>query len=661
MNIKVTYNWLLEFLDTDANPYEIQKYLSLCGPSVERVEKTDNDYILDIEVTSNRVDTASVYGIARECAAILPQFNKKATLKELKISYNSTAESGNRKLMLKISDPQRLCNRLTAVVMDNVKVGELPDFMKERLVNCGIRSLNNLIDITNYVMLETGQPTHVFDYDRIKTGKLMLRKAKKGEEYVALDDKVYDLMDEDVVIEDGTGRIIDLPGIMGAANSVVTRETKRIVFFMENNKPVVIRKTSMRLGLRTMAATINEKSPDPELPKTALYRGIELYQKYSGAEIAGQIYDIYPKKYVQKTISVSLNEVDRIIGVKIPKQEIVKILQRLGFAVSNSKTDILTVKVPSHLAKEVNIKEDLIEEIARVYGYFRLPSSIQDTKYIKQPKEVERLFEVQSKIKHFLKDIGLHEVMNYSMISKEMIENSDLKTADYLVLKNAVSEDIKYMRIHLIPSLIKNVKENEGKTDTVKFFEIAKTYKPRKHDLPVEEFKLGIIVNSSYFDLKGIIDALLGELNIFNYKIGRSLHPLLSSNIRGSIKINTDSLGEFGQLKEQYRIKNKVKSNVFLAVFDFKNLIKYYRDIPKIKPINPYATVKLDLTIELNSDINFESIKEKAFKTLKLLQEMEVLDTFKNKITIRFYFSSDKRNIKEEEAKDELETIKNLL
>ncbi len=660
MNIKITYNWLLEFLETDATPFELQKYLCMCGPSIEKIEQVDNDYVFEIEITSNRVDTASVYGIGREASAILPQFGKLAKLKEMDLIKE---EKASNRLPLAVSDTRHLCNRIIAVVMDNVQVGQLPEFMQNRLEECQVRSLNNLIDITNYVMLELGQPTHVFDYDRIKTNKLVVRKAKNGEEFVSLDGKVCELNQDDVIIDDGSGRVIDLPGIMGAENSVVTSQTKRIVFFIESNNPTVIRRTSMRLALRTMAATLNEKGPDPELPKTALLRGIDLYQKYAGAKVASKIHDLYPKKYLAKKVSVSVSNVNKIVGIKIAKNEIVKILENLGFKNSNIKgnEEMVTVTVPSFRSRDVSIKEDLVEEITRIYGYNKLPNLVQSASYIKQPKDVEFLYELQSKVKHFLKNLGLHEVVNYSMISKEMIENSNLSVSDHLVLKNSISKDFEYMRAHLMPSLLKNVKENEGKTNVVKFFEIAKTYKEKKGDLPEEKYKLGIVTNSSYFDLKGIVDALLRELNINSYQILKSEHPLLLSNVQGKIVKNNEWLGEFGQLKDYYQLKNQIKSKVYLAVFDFERLINFAKDLSNYKPINPYATVKLDLNIELKPQITYFEIKEKAFKISKLLRNIEVVDTFKNKITIRFYFASTVRNIKEEEAKNELQLIKDTI
>lgn len=657
MNIKITHNWLKEYLDTDATPEQIQKYLSLCGPSVENIQKEDNDYIYDIEITSNRIDTASVMGIARETAAILKCFGIKARFKPLQLNEKIMPE---HKLPLVVEDTNHLCRRILAIVMDNITIKPSPQYVQKRLSAAGIRSLNNVVDITNYVMTEIGHPTHVFDYDRIQTNKFLIRHAKKNEEIITLDEKKYRLCEEDIIIDDGTGRVIDLPGIMGTENSVVTSKTKRIIFFIEANDPIAIRRSSMRYGIRTVAATINEKSPDPEGAKMALLRGIDLFKQLAGANTASNIIDLYPIPEKPVEITASFAFVNKIIGVEVPKKQVVDILQDLEFTVS-IKGDQFTVQVPSFRRKDVNIPEDLVEEIARIYGYRNLPAILQPMIYIKQPKELESLFFLQSKIKYFLKHIGLHEVMNYSMISKEMIENNDLKVENHLALSNTISDEIKYMRTHLLPSLIKNIKDNEGKKEELRFFEIAKTYKPQVNELPIEEYKLGIVTNTDYFDLKGTVDSLLRELNITDYGIKRSTHPLLSNNNQGEITKGKSWIGEFGQLKGVYQMKNEIKSNVFLAVFDFQALINHYRSYPVYKLINQYATIKLDLTIEANERQSYQDIKEKSFQQSKLLEHIEVVSLYKNKLSLRYYFSSPERNITEEEVKEELKKISKIL
>ena len=306
MNIKITHNWLLEYLETDATPQEIQKYLSLSGPSVESVTKVGNDYVYDIEVTSNRIDMASVFGIAQETQAILPQFGKKAKLLfnplnsyRFPVILASPVKSGTRPeslLKIKISD-KKLCSRFTAIILDNIKISPSPEFISKRLQLCGIKSINNVVDISNYLMLSLGQPVHVFDYDKIGKATMILRESKKGEKITTLDKKEIILPGGDIVIEDGGGKIIDLCGIMGGLNSAVNEKTKKIILFVQTYNPQKIRRTSMLSGQRTVAATYFEKGLDEERVEPTTIYGVELLEKYAGAKMASQIYDIYPNPF----------------------------------------------------------------------------------------------------------------------------------------------------------------------------------------------------------------------------------------------------------------------------------------------------------------------------------------------------------------------------
>ena len=631
MNIKITHNWLLEYLDTDATPYEIQKYLSLCGPSIESVTKIGNDFIYDIEVISNRIDYASLIGIAREAATILPMFGKKAKLKKDYLTYDRGIDN-NSHLKLEIIDPENLCPRKLAIIMD-VEIGDSPKYIKERLENCGIRSLNNLIDTTNYVMLEVGYPAHVFDYDRVKTGKIFIRKAKKGEKITTLDKKNYLLNSNDIIFDDGTGRIIDLPGIMGLDNSVVTEKTKKIIFWIETNDPKAIRRTSMRLGIRTAAASMNEKNPDSEVAKMTFLKGIELYKKIANGKIVSPLYDTAPEPEKQKMLSMKYEIFDKLIGVKIERDKINNILRNLGFEIAsssfdkfrtprNDKQQSLSVKIPSYRKYDISIPEDLVEEVARIYGYHKLPNNLPPPANVQQPQELEKLFTITSKIKYFLKHLGLTETVNYSMISKELIEELNLNIRDHLRLANTISNEIEYMRISLLPSLYKNLKDNTGRKDIMRFFEISKVYYPKKNDLPNEVYKLGIGVNTDYFDLKGIVEVLYKELNI-------------ESDLKEKI-INKDIF--------------------YLVELDLDFLIKNYQMIAPYKQINPYAVIKLDKTFTISPHITYEVIRQKAFLS-KLLQKMDMVSLYENKLTLRFYYSSPNRNITEEEAKTELDRV----
>ena len=654
MNIQITYNWLKEYLDTDASPYEIQKDLSLGGPAIERVDKADDDYILDVEITSNRIDSASIIGIAREAAALLPRFGKKALLR--KRDWTIPILKKNR-LTVQIEDKEKLTNRILAVILEGVTIKKSPDYIVKRLEAAGIRSLNNLIDITNYVMLEIGHPTHVFDYDRIGTGKLVFRTAKRGERLITLDNKSYTLFGGEVGIDDGSGRIIDLPSIMGTSNSVVQNASKRIIFFIDNVNAVLIRKASMTHGIRTLAATYNEKRPDPELGYTALVRALNLIQELTTPASMSEIFDVYSKPVKPKKIEITPEFITSRIGVAIPVAKWTAYLEPLGFKVSK-KTSSIVVEPPSYRASDVQIAEDVVEEVARIYGYNNLPAVLPPLTYIKQPKEIDQLFQFQSKVKHFLKDNGLHETMNYSMISEKLIRNAALEVKSHVRLKNTISEEIKFMRTHLLPSLFMNIKNNEGKREILKFFEIAKTYKKRENDLPVEKYKLGIVVNSSLSDLKGIVDALLTELHIDKFEVIPSAVNFLTKQSQAEFFVGSEKVGKYGELSTEHRLRYGLKSNVFTAIFDFETLIKVARPFAKYKPINPYSEIKLDLTYASTSKLTFSQLKKISFKTSPLLQKIELVTVFKDKVSLRFYFSSQDRNITEKEAVRELAEIK---
>ncbi len=660
MNIKITYNWLRDHLDTDATVEEIQKYLSLCGPSVERVERLEDDQVLDIEITSNRVDSASVMGVAREAQAILPQFGKKAVFTPF---APKPIQKPKTSLPLTIQDPDTLCRRVLGVVLEVKKDTPTPAHIKKRLEICGIRSLGILIDITNFVMLETGHPTHVFDYDRIKTHTLILRKAKKREKTTTLDEKTHELNEHDIVIEDGKGEIIDLPGIMGTANSVVTPETTRILFFIENNDPSAIRKTSMRLGIRTDAATINDKGPDPELALLAFQRGIELYQQHAQGTIASDIVDLYPHPRKETEIHTYLTDIQRVMGIAINEKKVIDILTRLQFGVKQIDEEEMAypdcvkfiIRVPTWRIDDVRMKEDIAEEVARVYGYSNLPSEISPMVYIQQPVEIERLFSLQHTVKHHLKSIGLHEILNYSLVSEKLLRDTGADPSQYLKLKNTISTEIEYLRQSLIPSLIQSVKKNQGKRDILRFFEIAKVYHPMPGELPEEKYHIAIIVNTSIADLKGIIESLFRSLHLPDIQFSDSKNNLFSHSAQSSmISIeNGTYAGILGSVHQEIQTSLGIKQPIFSAELDFQWLLNNARTVKPYKEPEQYAVIKLDATFKPGSH-TFQQLVQIAKKTASLVHEVEYLSTYEDNITLRFYFTSRNENITEEIAKKQL-------
>ncbi|MCL4339309.1 phenylalanine--tRNA ligase subunit beta [Patescibacteria group bacterium] len=676
MNILVPDSWLREYLETTATPEEIKEYLSLCGPSVERINKDGKDWVYEIEITTNRIDMAGVYGIAREAAAILPRFGIKARLKDLdvqdKLPYTANP------LPMDIKDPAKICNRIMGIVLKVDQMKTSPEFMQKRIEKSGVRSLNNLVDITNYVMLEVGHPCHVFDYDRVKTHTFILRKAKKDEPIITLDEKKFLLSDEDVVIDDGTGRVIDLPGIMGTQNSVVTPDTQRIIFFIESNNPILIRKTSMRYGIRTMAASINEKHPDPQLVNTAILRGIELYKKYAGGEILGNLIDIYPNKTKPSTILVTCKFINDRLGVELKSEEIIDILRSLRFNVSISSSDNpqprihpasaeshkrrdnpqLIITPPSFRQFDIAIPEDIVEEVARLYGYHSLPTRLMEGSIpiSDKPKDIP----LEKIAKQALKYWGFTEVYNYSFVSKELIIRSGLDPKKHLKVANPLTEEIEYMRQSLIPSIAQNIAFNQNLESKLRLFEMANIYIPRDSGLPDEINILTVASQSTFSDMKGIAEALLKELGIVNYDFSPSYTPLFHRKQTVSIKVGRDILGTVGKIDPQLMQNFSIKNDIFVCQVDMQKVTKLSNPSKKYTPIPLYPPVREDLTL-VNTGKPIGNILKTVKEANHLVASVELIDTFKNNISLRVTYQDRQKNLESEEVKKVRERILNRL
>ncbi len=640
MNIKITDSWLREYLKTEATPRQVADSLSLSGPSVEKLITVGRDFVYDIEITSNRVDTASVIGIAREANAILPRRGFKTSLKKFELSSKDL--SPNSPLPLIVQDKHHLCPRIMAVVLDNLTVGRSPEFMRNRLEQAGIRSLNNVVDITNYVMLETGQPVHVFDYDRVKTNSLIIRTAKKGEVITTLDEKKYTLDTRDIVIDDSTGRIIDLPGIMGCFNSVVINSTKRIIFFIESNNPVSIRRTSMKYGIRTMAATINEKNPDPELVETALLRGIKLYQDISGAKIASPVIDIYPQKPVVKNIVISAEFINKIIGVNLSNKEISDILTALQFQVKTNAGNFI-VTPASFRASDVQIKEDLVEEVARIYGYYNLPGNLMSGKIPVQSPSQQFLFE--DKIKTALKYLGFSETYSYSFISQKMIADSGLDIEHHLEVANPLTSDIQFMRISLFPSLLSAVCNNQYLTQSLRLFELSNIYLPKKNGLPSEIPTLVSGTTDNFFVLKGIVEAIFSDLGLDKIEQNVTPHHFMHPKQSISFIYNNTIIASLGLLQPEIQFNFNIKSPLMIAevylnpVLELTNSITKYHSIPKHPPVIEDLALLIPVNIKLGEVIN------NIYNVSPQITKVKLVDMFQNTTTLRIFYQQNNQNL----------------
>lgn len=630
MDILVPDSWLKNFLKTDIKPKKLAEYVSLCGPSVDKLEKKGKDYVYHIEVTTNRVDAAGIYGIAREAAAILPRFGKKASL--AKADYKPSLKFHKKVDYLDAKVDSKLCPRFSAVLIKGVKVKESPSWVKERLEAVKVRPINNVVDISNYLMHELGQPVHTFDYDKIKGKKMILRESKKGEELTTLDGDTLTLPGGDIVIDDGDARLIDLAGIMGGKDSQVDKDTKNVLLFVQTYNPKNIRQTSMNLAKRSEAAILFEKGLDPESVTLAVGRGIELFEKLTGGKAKKQILDIYENPYKEKIINISLKFINKIIGVELQKKEISSYLEPLGFKTTWDKEQ-LEVTVPSFRADDINIAEDIVEEIARIYGYFNLPSQIMGGQIPLPLKNSP--FDFENKVKDLLRGWGGVEVYNYSMVAKEKVDEGALK------ISNPLGKETEYMRTSLKPSLIDSAKVNSGVKDPFHLFEMSNVYLPKQGSLPKEKIILaGIFANYDYRKAKGVLEALSKSLNIkcsFEVEEKKGFKPAR----RLAIKKGDKEFGEFGILETK---------NYIYYEFDMEKLQSFYNPISPYIPIPKYPAQIEDVTFVLPPKTRVGGIIDTIEKVDKLIRKVELTDIYKDAHTFRVWYRHSQKTLTDKEV-----------
>jgi len=536
--MKISYNWLQSFFKKKLpQPAKLADLLTMHSFETEAGVRVGKDYLLDVDVLPNRAhDCLSHQGIAREIGAItgVPSlFGKKP--QQAKESKSLRVSDF---LKVEVKD-KNLCPRYTVRMAIDVDVKPSPKWIQERLKICGLKSVNNIVDIANYVMLETGQPLHAFDFDKIQGGILKVRRAKKGEKITTLDDENYDL-DEDILVIADKENPVCIAGIKGGKSPEIDRKTKRIVLEAANFSPQITRQASKQLKLRTDASWRFENQIDVNLTEGAIDMAAYLIQKIAGGKVLNGLIDVYPKKVRPRKIGLDIEKVKSLLGVEISKKEIVRILESLSFKIQNPKSKILDVIVPTYRL-DISIPEDLIEEIGRIYGFEKIPSRLPEASIIPPQRNEDLVY--QNKIKDILVNLGFSEVYNYSFVDEKEIELYQTKPS-LVEVANPVSQEQKYLRPSLILNLLKNVRENKKYFEEVRLFEIGRVFEKDKNKV-IEKKKLGaVLFPADFYYLKGIIETLLNKLRISDVWYDDKLEK---DNLkRAKVKVGNDLLGWLG-------------------------------------------------------------------------------------------------------------------
>jgi len=607
--MKISLDWLSDYIKIDKSAEQVAEILSDLGFPCEGIEKLEDDAVIDVEVTSNRGDCLGYIGVARELAAatgeelIIPEV-------ELDESDKDVAELAG----VQIDEPD-LCGRYTARVIEGLKVGPSPDWLKKRLEAVGMRSVSNVVDATNYAMLETGQPPHAFDYEKIAQGKIIVRKALAGERIVSIDGTQCELSTDMLVITDPNGPVA-VAGIMGGLDTEVGEKTTRILLEDAYFDPVSIRTTSRKLGLPSEAAFRFERVVDIEKVDWASKRTAQLMIQVGGGKVAKGVVDVYPGKPEQKKITLRLSRLGKLLGIEIPAEECLKILTALDFE-PELKDGLITCTVPSWRS-DVSREVDLIEEIARVHGFSKVPTERRIRIEVVPADPHQKLAE---SIRTHLNACGFYETINVTFVDDSIAELFDeAGTKGHLAVRDELRKSANLLRQTLIGSLLGVLKTNaNAKNLPCRIFEIADTFVPAESqggELPIQKTKIAMVCDGDFRDLRGVIEGLINRIGR-NAQIDFVPVDLVWAQAGAEIMLNSQPIGTAGIVSQAVRQKLDLKEiSPCAAELEFEQFMALAGGAVKVRPIPRFPAIERDLSIIVGEAIPWadiiKAIKSKA-------------------------------------------------
>jgi len=642
---------------------------SAIGKAIPELVETE-DIIFELSPTPNRPDCLSIYGLAREISAFTGN-----PLKLPKLRVKESEQDISKLITIEILEPE-LCPRYTARVIQDVKVSASPSAIRRRLKSVGIRSINNIVDITNYVLMEFGHPLHAFDYDLIADKKILVRRAKNGEKFKTLDGVERILWEENLLIAD-MEKGIALAGIMGGENTQVSDSTRNILLESAYFNPVNIRRSSKYLGLSTEASYRFERGADPEILMFVLDRTASLTQEICGGRIAAGILDEYPKKIPKKTILFHNQKIEKILGIKIPPKKASDIMEKLGMTLQEEPEGVTRVTVPSYrpdLTREI----DLIEEIARIFGYANIPTTSPPLNlYYTEKFETTSIID---QIKDIMTGWGFFEVINYSFIDEKSLSKLLIKNQspfyNFVRLKKPLSEEQNILRTTLIPGLLGNLELNIKRfIPGLKIFEIGKVFFQRApNELPEEKTYFSALLSGEYeskswiglkrkadfFDAKGIVESLSKFLSIpVTFQKNQKVDEFLDPGKSAKIYIHDKYLGFLGELNPEVIENFGIQQEVVIFELSLDEFISKMREEITYKPIPKNPPAYRDISIIIPELTTFQEVINIIRKVGgKILEEVRIFDLYKGKqiphgkksMTFSLVFRDPQRTLTDEEV-----------
>ena len=658
--MKIALSWLKEFVEVPVEPRQLKRDLTMLGLGVESFTPVNDDWVFEVEVTTNRPDCLSHYGVAREMAT----FYRKP-LKRLEVSLKESGAATTSKISIEIADPD-LCARYCGRVVQNVQVKPSPEWLQRRLETLGQRPINNVADVTNYVLMELGHPLHAFDLARVGRRKIMARRARAGETLRTLDGTDRTLTAENLVIADGL-RPVALAGVMGGEDSEISSATRAVLLESAWFEPMSIRRTAKAHGMHTEASHRFERGADIQMASLALDRAAALIAQLAGGEILRGMIDVFPGPPRREDLVLHRSEILRLLGAEVPWEDVERILRSLGFQTERRGTEGWRVTPPS-FRLDVTREVDLVEEVARHFGYDRLPARLRPA-----PPRVERDISREKELALSAKLVGLgyREIIPSSMI--DPAENARFADRPPVILANPLSQEASALRSTTVPSMLRALRWNLDRgQDDLRFFEIGKTYTPRAPGLPEERWVLTLglcghrrpaSIHESeqpldFFDLKGDLETLLETFEVLELRFAPDGSRYHDAGLSGRFVAGEQTLSVFGQLSRDIAREYKLRQPVWLAEVDIERLTGFPLKTRAFVPFSKFPVVERDFSLVVPEQVAYRQLEEVVRGLgLEAVQSLRPVDVFRGgsiasgrySLLLRITFQSLSRTLTSEE------------
>ncbi len=595
--MKVSVNWLKDYVQIDKTTDQLADMLSNLGFNTEGIEYPDGDVIIDIEVTSNRGDCLSHIGVAREIAAATGQ-----TLNIPRIKFAKDTSDISEFTTVAVDAPD-LCSRYTARIITGIKVGPSPEWIKKRLEALGVRSVNNVVDATNYAMMETGQPPHAFDYDKLKGKQIVVRKAIKGERIVSIDGTECDLDENMLVIADDKGPVA-VAGVMGGLETEVSDTTTTILLEDAHFDPVAVRTASRKFAINSEASFRFERYVDTERIDWASQRTAQLIIEAAGGRVVKGLADAYPAKAQCPQITMRLSRLNKLLGIDIEPQTAVGILTGLGFAPALDG-DTVTCTSPTW-RHDIHREVDLIEEVIRCYGYDKIPIDSKIRIKVAPPDKREKF---SCKVRQFLSGCGLYETISVSFTDADTAAAFSGSQKGHLAVRDASRKSANLLRQTLIGSLLKVLRTNYNTGNIpCRIFELADTFKPSEAELPDERTKLALVMDADFRQMRGVIEQLVAAVNS-RAKVGIEPADMPWADSAGEIIADGKVLGYAGIVSKKTAAKLDLPDiEICAAEIDFTDLLALQAQAVTARPLPRFPSIVRDLSLVVDETVSWADI-----------------------------------------------------